>query len=67
MGYVVKAVSASGCKMWISLPTLKTHPTFGSREKAEIFRTQKEAQAAIETVAEPLRRVGFELEVESAS
>jgi hypothetical protein len=67
MGYVVKAVSASGCKMWISLPMQKTHRVFGPREKAEIFRTQKEALAAVETVADSLRRVGFEFEVESAS
>ena len=47
MGYVVNAVSASGCKMWISLPKDKTHRAFGPRRDAEVFRTQKEAQAVI--------------------
>ncbi|HET6327817.1 MAG TPA: hypothetical protein VFG04_24245 [Planctomycetaceae bacterium] len=66
MGYVVKAVSGSGVKMWISLPMQKSQRTFGPREKAEIFRTQKDARAVIDTLEETFRRVGFEFDVESA-
>ena len=66
MGYVVNAVSASGCRMWVSPPKDKTHRCFGPRRDAEVFRTEKEAQAVIETLAEKLRPVGFDFEVESA-
>jgi len=67
MGYIVKATSASGVKMWISLPTHTRHRAFGPRDQAEVFRTQKEAQSVVETMADQLRRVGFEFDVESAS
>jgi hypothetical protein len=66
VGYVVKAVSASGLKMWVSPPRQKTHRIFGPREDAEVFRTQKDAQAVIDTLAESFRRVGFNFDVEPA-
>jgi hypothetical protein len=67
MGYVVRAASASGVKMWVAPTPPKTQRAFGPREKAEIFRTQKDAQAVIDTLADSLRRVGFEFDVETAS
>ena len=67
MGYVVRAASASGVKMWVAPSPPKTQRAFGPRAKAEIFRTQKEAQAVIDTLADSFRRVGFEFDVESAS
>lgn len=66
MGYVVNAVSGSGLKMWVSPPRERIRRVFGPRKDAEIFRTQKEAQAVIETLAESFERVGFKFEVESA-
>ena len=66
MGYVVKAVSTSGTKMWVSPPKQKHHRVFGPRQDAEVFRTQKEAHEAIDALAESFRRVGFEFEVETA-
>jgi hypothetical protein len=66
MGYVVRAASASGVKMWIAQSPPKCQRAFGPREKAEIFRTQKEAQAVIDTLADTFRRVGFEFDVETA-
>jgi hypothetical protein len=67
VSYVVMAVSASGCKMWISPPRQKGHPVFGPRKDAEVFRTKADAQAVIEKLPESFRQIGFNFEVESAS
>jgi hypothetical protein len=66
MGYVVKAVSASGAELWVSPPRPETHCIFGPRQGAEIFRTRTQTQAVIETLAEECKRYGFLLEVDSA-
>ena len=67
MGYIVKATSASGVKMWISLPTHTRHRAFGPRDQAEVFRTQKEAQSVVETIADQLRRVGSAIALKTLS
>ena len=67
MGYVVKAVSASGCQMWVLPPRDKTHSNFGPRRDAQVFRTEKDAQAAVEKLPDCLRLFGFEFKIESAS
>jgi hypothetical protein len=66
VGYIVKAVSASGCKLWVQPSSQKSHRDFGPREDAEIFRTQKDAQAVIEKLPESFRQIGFNFEVEPA-
>ena len=66
MGYVVKAVSASGAELWVSPPRSETHCIFGVRKEALVFRTPIQAQAAIEALAEQCKRYGFLLEVDSA-
>jgi hypothetical protein len=66
MGYVVKAVSSSGCKMWMQAAKQKSHKNFGPREEAEVFRTQKDAQAVIAKLPESFRQIGFDFEVEAA-
>lgn len=66
MGYIVKAVSASGCKMWMQAPRQKSHRNFGPRADAEVFRTQKDAQAVIDKLPESFRQIGFNFEVERA-
>jgi hypothetical protein len=67
MGYVVKAMSASGCKLWIQPVTQKHHRNFGPRKDAEVFRTQKDAQAIIDRLPPSFRQIGFEFEVESSN
>jgi hypothetical protein len=64
VGYVVKAESASGLKMWVSPPRQRDRRIFGPRQDAEVFRTEKEAQAVIDTLAESFERVGFQFNVE---
>jgi hypothetical protein len=64
MGYVVKAVSASGAELWVSPPRPETHCVFGARKEAVVFRTPMHAQAVIVTLAEQCKRYGFVLEVE---
>jgi hypothetical protein len=66
MGYVVKAVSASGCKLWMQPATQKNHRNFGQRKDAEVFRTQKDAQSIIDLLPPSFRQIGFEFEVETA-
>ena len=66
MGYVVKAVSASGCKMWVQPPKQKSQRNFGPRKEAEVFRTQKDAQSVIDSLPESFRQIGFDFEVERA-
>jgi hypothetical protein len=66
MGYVVKAVSASGAKMWVSPPRDNTSRIFVPRPEADIFRTQKEARTVIEILAKTFTRFGFVFEVDSA-
>ena len=65
MGYVVKAVSASGAELWVSPPRQETHSIFGVRREALVFRTPMQAQAVIEALAEQCKRYGFLLEVDS--
>jgi hypothetical protein len=66
VAYIVKAVSASGCKLWVQPSRRKSHRDFGPREDAEVFRTQKDAQAVIDTLPESFRQIGFNFEVEPA-
>jgi hypothetical protein len=48
-------------KLWVSPP--RTHCIFGPRKEAVVFRTQMQAEAVIETLAEECKRYGFLLEV----
>ena len=65
MGYVVKAVSASGAELWVTPSRPETRCIFGVRKEALVFRTPIQAQAVIETLAEQCKRYGFLLEVDS--
>jgi hypothetical protein len=67
MGYVVKAVSASGSELWVSPPQPETKCIFGVRQAAVVFRSPTQARAVIETLAEECKRYGFLLEVDSAA
>jgi hypothetical protein len=64
--YIVKATSATGLEMWISLPRAGGHRVFGPREKAGNFKTQSEAQAAIGTLPLSFEHAGFKFSVEAA-
>ena len=66
MGYVVKAVSASGAELWVTPSRPETRCIFGVRKEASIFRTPMQAQTVIEAFAEKCERYGFLLEVNSA-
>jgi hypothetical protein len=66
MGYVVKAVSASGAELWVTPSRPETRCIFGVRKEASIFRTPMQAQTVIEALAEKCERYGFLLEVNSA-
>ena len=63
MGYVVKAVSASGAQLWVSPPRPETHCNFGVRKEACVFRTPMQAPPVIEALAEECKRYGFLLEL----
>jgi hypothetical protein len=65
-GFVVKATSAGGLEMWISIPHAGGHRVFGPREKAEVFRTRGEAQVAIGTMPRAFEHAGFTFTVETA-
>jgi hypothetical protein len=52
--------------MWVQPPKQKSHRNFGPRDEAEVFRTQKDAQAVIDKLPESFRQIGFEFEVESS-
>ena len=67
MGYVVKAVSASGAELWVTPSRPETRCIFGVRKEASIFRTSMQAQTVIEALAEKCKGYGFLLEVNSAS
>jgi hypothetical protein len=66
MGFVIKAVNVSGLEMWVSPPRFGDHRTFGPREKADVFKTRGEADAAIGKLPVSFEHAGFTFSVESA-
>ena len=65
-GFVIKATSAAGLEMWVSPPRFGDHRTFGPREKADVFKTRGEADAAIGKLPVSFEHAGFMFSVESA-
>jgi len=65
-GFLVRAKSATGLEMWISVPRGGGHRVFGPREKADVFRTRGEAQAAIGQMPQSFEHAGFTFAIEGA-
>jgi hypothetical protein len=64
LGFVVKATSTYGLKMWISRSRVGTHSVFGPRERAEVFRTRPDAHTAIQELPAAFAKAGFVFSVE---
>jgi hypothetical protein len=51
MPFVAKAIGPTGHAKWLTTPKLDGMRTFGTREMAEVFWTQRDAEVAIGEVA----------------
>jgi hypothetical protein len=66
MGFVVKVDFATGDRRWLTSPRRGGVPAFGPREIAQVFRTESESQAAIDTVRQTSPGDGVTFRVEAA-
>jgi hypothetical protein len=62
--FVVKAVSATGLQMWISVPRAGGHRVFGPRENADLFKTRAEAHSTIGKLPAAFEHAGFTFTIE---
>jgi hypothetical protein len=65
-GFVVKAATATGLEMWVSVARAGGHRTFGPRENADVFKTRLEAHSAIKHMPPAFVQSGFTFTVETA-
>ncbi len=66
MGFVVRVDFATGDRRWLTSPRRAGVPAFGSRDIAQVFRTESESRAAIETVRQSSPSDGVTFRVEAA-
>jgi hypothetical protein len=66
MGFVVKVTFRGGSVCWLAATTAAGIHTLGPRERAEVFRTQAAAHAAIAKVPRSLESAGVIFSIEPA-
>jgi hypothetical protein len=65
MAFVIRA-DDDGRISWITPPNAQGFRALSDRDKADVFRTNVEAQAIADTLADPFGRIGVRLFVEPA-
>jgi hypothetical protein len=66
MSFVVKATTRGGQSLWISRPGVEELRTLVPRERADVFKTQKEAHVAIGKMPRIFDGAGYIFAVEMA-